>query len=304
MNQNIKPYIEHVKGDTGCIVTGYARIPLVYLNSRDVILLDSGLSRDGDGIVQLLKQERLCVRAVLTTHGHPDHIGNHGLLRSAFDCELYMSPYVATICSDPVNRLVGSPTFETYLELKTHYPALFPDELINWRDDSITVEGITFQILQLPGHAPEQMGFVTPDGVAYLSDAVLTEPVLRALRLTFCSCIMPDLAAKEQIAEMKYDRYILAHNGVCDEIRDLALQNRDSMLQKITMVERLLSKAQTMETLVRSVLIETENDLSSLRKIRGTHHNVSAIVSYLMDVGRVKKDINDGLIQYVSLTKG
>ena len=48
MYQNIEPYLEHVKGQTYCIVTGYSRLPVYKLNDTDVIMIDSGLPREWD----------------------------------------------------------------------------------------------------------------------------------------------------------------------------------------------------------------------------------------------------------------
>lgn len=38
--------------------------------------------------------------------------------------------------------------------------------------EQVQVCGVQFRILSLPGHAASHMGFVTPDGVAYLADSM------------------------------------------------------------------------------------------------------------------------------------
>ena len=41
----IKPYLEHVKGNTYCIVMSAVRIPIYKLNATDAIMIDSGYAR-------------------------------------------------------------------------------------------------------------------------------------------------------------------------------------------------------------------------------------------------------------------
>ena len=65
-------------GDTFCIVTGYARIPLFKLGGGRAVIFDSGLAvPDRAGIFDLLRREELRVAAILTSHAHIDHTGNH-----------------------------------------------------------------------------------------------------------------------------------------------------------------------------------------------------------------------------------
>ena len=59
MVQEFKPFLQHVKGNTYCIVTEYMRLPLYRLNDRDAILIDSGLPREWPAISQVLEAENL-----------------------------------------------------------------------------------------------------------------------------------------------------------------------------------------------------------------------------------------------------
>ena len=300
MVKNIEPYLEHVKGRTYCIVTGYARLPLYKLDDTNVILIDSGLHEDGEGILACLKKEGLTVKAVLTSHSHIDHVGNHLALRQTFGAQIYMSLFAAAANAGPVNLASCLPDFVSYRQLLPMMKEPFqPDEIIDWNSNRITIEGVTFQILHLPGHDAEHMGFITPDNVAYLGDVILSEPILRALRTSYTTCVEPDLASKELTATLNCDRYIVAHNGVYDEIHSLALLNRDAQLEKAAMIEQLADEYTTLEGLVAKTLRATGNRLDSVRKISGTHHNVSVLVSYLVDVGRLKTRGRDGYLEYI-----
>lgn len=300
MYENIEPYLEHVKGNTFCIVTGYARIPLYKLDRTHCILIDSGLHEDEKGIISCLEKEHLSVKAVLTSHSHIDHVGNHLALRRHFGARLYMSMFAAAANAEPVNLACCLPDFTSYRRLQPFMEGHFkPDVLMDWGADSIEVEGAVFQILHLPGHDAEHMGLVTPDNVAYLADAILSEPIVRALRTSYSTCVEPDLDSKLAVSQLSYDRYILAHNGVYDEIQNLALLNRDIQLEKLEMIESLADEYTTLEGLVAKTLRATGNDLSAVHKVSGTRHNVRVLVDYLADTGRLKTRAKDGYLEYI-----
>jgi len=300
MRQDIKPYLEPVKGNTYCIVTGYARIPLYKLDEHNAILLDCGLPRDWEGIRSCLEEAGLRVSAVLISHGHVDHDGNVVSMRGHFGARSYMSMFAATVYAEPENRVNSILGMSTYRQIAHLMPeTMRPYVILDWRQSSVTVEGVPFDILQLPGHCPEHMGFITPDNVAYLGDTILSEKLITALRLPFCTCLEPDLRSKEQVAELCCDRYILAHSEVRDEIRQLAIKNRDCMLEKAAMVESLAEDYISMEGMVRKMLESTPADAENIRKVQGLQRNAVAFVDYLLDMGRLTRRAHNGTIEYI-----
>lgn len=295
-----RPYLEQVKGRTYCIVTDYARIPVYKIDERSVIMLDSGLPQSWEAIRQLLEQQALKVVAVMTSHAHPDHVGNHLNLRRHFGAKIYMSPLAATVYTDPMNLTAVFSGVGSYRRLREVMGEPFEaDCIIDTKAGTIDVEGIPFGIEYLPGHAAEHIGIVTPDNVAYLGDTVLDEKMLRILRLPYCTCIEPDLESKEKIAQMQYDRYILAHNGVYDEIRELALLNRDSMIRKAAMIEELCDDYITVDGMVKKLLLATDGDVSSHRTVSGARRNVATFVDYLEDMDRLICRVRNGALEYI-----
>lgn len=299
MYQNIEPYLEPVKENTYCIVTGYSRLPVYKLDEQNIIMIDSGLPREWEGIEGCLEKEKLTVKAVLSSHYHPDHIGNHLRLRKKYGAMLYLSPFAANAKADPMNMLGSMAGVTTYRQVKNHFGESFaPDVYLDWNAASVTVEGAEFQILQLPGHCAEHMGFITPDNVGYVADTVLSKNIIEHLRSTFTTCVELDLISKEKLTELNCDKYIVAHNAVCDSIRELAIQNRDHMLARLELLEQIAVDYMNLDTLVAKFLEVTDNQLDSVRKVAGTRRNVIPLVDYLMDTGRFTARVKDGYIEY------
>ena len=307
MREGIKKdlVLERVKGDTWCIVTGSGRIPLYLKDRQNAVMIDSGLKRpDREPLLALLDKEEIHITSLLTSHFHRDHVGNHKTRREKYGCKIYMSPYTEAVCGDSINLKSGG--YESFFMAKARGGSFScpADEIILRTDETVCASGAEFKILHLPGHAQEQMGFVTPDGVAYLADTILTEDLLRAVRIPYCTYCMKDLEAKASVLEMHYDVYILAHNGVVPgtEIHALAEKNIRNMHEKIDMVEGLLmEKPLTLEELAIAAMKKTGGDLTNPVKVFGAQRNVQVVLEYLMETERVVLRLEEGFLKYISV---
>ena len=288
--------LEQVRGNTWCITTPFARIPVYKLDDNNVILIDSGYGKRDCQILEVLEQNSLHVQAVLTSHFHRDHMGNHRVLQEKYGATLYYSPLVGALLADreAAKKLAFSAGFLIL-------PAVIPQpgvELIRNTDETVNAAGYDFGILDLPGHASEHMGFVTPDGVAYLSDTILTPDVLHAIRIPYCEDYSKDLRSKEKILDMDYPKYILAHNGVLDDVTELTRQNIDNMLQKVDFVEGLLDVPMGLDALTAKFMTTTGAKVNDLHKVSGSRHNLETALAYLMESGRVAQRANNGYLEY------
>jgi len=293
--------LEHVLGDTWCMVTGSCRIPLYMPDRQNAVMIDTGLKMtDREGILALLEREDIRVQSILVSHFHMDHIGNLRPLKEKYGAHTYMSYYASAMLNNPgMARLA---TFETsFMSIPLVGPYVSAtDHLIDPETPEIMVCGQRFEVISLPGHAVENMGFVTPDGVAYLSDTILSQDVLRAVRIPYCSHCATDLEAKEKARELSYNRYILAHNGVVDSIRELAQENIDNMKQKIAMVLEQCRDYIPLERLTSKVVAITGSNPDDLQKVLGAKRNVQVIVDYLMETGQLTNRGHNGYIEYIA----
>lgn len=293
-------YLERVKGDTWCVVTEFCRIPMFRLGGGEVVLFDSGLwMPGGDDLLTLLDKEGLRVVAVVTSHVHIDHVGYHAALRERYAAVIYMSLYDAGIAGKAgVLRScffgLSARTMRRYAE------SLFTDcdRIIRPGDGEITINGARFGVLRLAGHAPEHLGFTTPDNVAYLGDTLLSENVLESVRIPFTTDCSADIDTKNLVGTLRYDGYIVAHNGVYTDITDLAQKNVRMLMEKISVVQQLITDCVSFEHIVSEGIkafgVAWEN-----RKILIATRNIRAFVDYLLDTGRIAERLVGGVIKYV-----
>lgn len=295
------PYLEHVLGDTWCIVTSHCRIPLYMPDRSNAVMIDSGLEKpDGEGLLALLDQEKIHITSLLTSHFHRDHLGNHLAIKEAHGCAVYMTPYTEIMGREPSNLHAAG--YETYTMYKARgeYKVCKPDGIISHGDTSITVSGYTFQLLWLPGHSVEQVGFITPDNVAYVADTLLSDQVMQMAKLPYYTCLRLDLEAKESLRELHCERYIVAHSGVYDEITGILDRNIANANEKLELVEGLADHWMTLEQLCVAVMERLDYDLNATFKVVGSKRNIEILTAYLVEMGRLTVRVRDGYVEYIA----
>jgi hydroxyacylglutathione hydrolase len=127
---------------------------LVSLPGRaDCVVVDPGL--EPGRILATLKDSGLEPAAILCTHGHADHIAGNASLKKAFpDVPLIIGEGDAEKLVDPdlnLSSLFSAPLVSP--------PA---DRLVR-EGDTVEAAGMTFQVLETPGHSSGHVVFLTKD---------------------------------------------------------------------------------------------------------------------------------------------
>lgn len=300
MNEQFTPYWEHVKGQTYCMVLDYCRIPVYMLDGNRAIMLDTGYSTSEQDVLRLLDEKNLTVTAILTTHVHPDHNGNHVVLREKFGCKIYMTPFAAASCTDALSMYSNFGGRAGYHRLKIDKRRFFTtDVIIPWADGKITVDGVTFEVLTTGGHCVEHICFITPDNVAYLGDALQSANIMRYRRLTYSTGLEADIESQKKIAAMHCDKYILAHNGIVEDIQTEVRVSLEEIEKRLDVFVAQADTPATMDELIQRFLAQSGADLNNKRSVHGVYFNALAFIDYLVDLKRLEVIIENGFIKYV-----
>ncbi|MGK0441191.1 MAG: hydroxyacylglutathione hydrolase [Pseudohongiellaceae bacterium] len=100
--------------------------------SQQACIVDPGQS---EPVERFLSQRGLSLESIIVTHHHYDHVGGIASLKAKYDA----------IIHGPVNPDISV--------LDKHYHA----------DDQVTVIGIDFQVLEVPGHTLDHIAFYSPN---------------------------------------------------------------------------------------------------------------------------------------------
>lgn len=291
-----------VKGNTYCIVTGRNHLPFYKLGDGEIILMDTGwYSREGEQLQAFLDSRDYRVHTVLLSHAHEDHLGNAKRFKARYGCELVASSVEATFMPCVENMKLN------FSELALHHidwmfrsqfvPA---DRMILPGRQSVEVAGVRFGVLETPGHSPGHLCYSTPDGVLYVGDVMMSEEIAgRSIRMPYAYVMRQMLDSMRFVAGTGYEKYILCHNGVLEDLSSCFAVNAQHYYDCIIAIYRLLEAPLSLEDVARAVRrrfgFKVENQLrySFLRQ------NALAYLQFLEGLGAISQELVDDRIVYV-----
>ena len=213
----------HVLGNTYAAVAATALLPVYKLTDRDVVLIDTGYAKlDRAGLTSLIDANGWRLRAILCSHAHFDHTGNVRYLQQRYGAPAAISLIEAGISVNPDSyranyvALTYGKSREIFLE-----ECFTADRVIFPQDDHIDIDGARFGVLSLPGHSAGHIGFVTPDGAAYVGDCLIDQHEIDAAKLPTSMFIAKDLDSKAALRATDYPAYIIAHKQVVTDRAEL-----------------------------------------------------------------------------------
>lgn len=213
----------HVLGSTYAAVASTALLPVYMLNARDAVLMDTGYAKlDRAALTALIARRGWCLRAVLCSHAHFDHTGNVRYLQEHCGAQAAISLIEAGISVNPDSYRANYVAL-TYGKSRSLFleECFTADRILLPGDDRVTVDGADFRILPLPGHSAGHIGFVTPDGVAYVGDCLISQSEIDSAKLPTSMFIARDLESKESLRSTDFPAYILAHKQVVTDRAEL-----------------------------------------------------------------------------------
>lgn len=293
--------IKKVKGNTFYINTGMTYIPFYKINEEEIIMLDSGWAGgEQKGIDKLLEKNNFKVAGIICSHAHIDHIGNITHLKNKYDCIVAMSAYEALICSSLTNlKVYYSSQGMSYVREHLGHMVCKTDIMIWDNQDNVDVCGVKFKIFHTPGHSPAHICIITPDDVGYIGDALISYGVMRSAKMPYAFILTEDLKSKEKLYDLKCSKYIVAHRGMYNDIKNLIADNIDFYKNRATKVYDVIEDAMTMEEIMRTVIMKWKINVKTRYKYFVTEKMLRSYVEYLNEIGMIKIIMEDGFLKYI-----
>jgi glyoxylase-like metal-dependent hydrolase (beta-lactamase superfamily II) len=292
--------IKKVKRNTFVIDTGMTYIPYYKINDREIIMLDSGWEKgERKGIDELLEKNNLNVVGIICSHAHIDHVGNNKYLKEKYNCIIAMPAYEAFVCSSTVNLKVYYSS-QTLSEVTEHFGHMVckTDLMIFDNQDIISVCGFEFKILHTPGHSPAHICITTPDDVAYLGDALISYEVMRGAKMPYAYILSEDLKSKEKLYDLSCSKYIVAHKGMYDEIKELITDNINFYKNRAERIYAFIDGTMTMEEILKVAIKNFNIRVNNREKYTVLERMLKSYVEYLNETGRIDLNIEDGFLKY------
>ena len=199
-----------------------AKIGLIRLNEQDVCLIDSGNDKDaGRKIRQILDANGWNLAAIYNTHSNADHIGGNKYLQGQTGCKIYAPRIECDFTKHPI--LEPSFLYGGYPCKDLRHKFLLAQES-NAEDLTKEVLPDGFEVINLPGHFFDMVGFRTPDNVVYLADCLSSRETLDKYQIGFIYDIATYIKTLEMVKSLSAKIFVPAHAAATEDISELELQ--------------------------------------------------------------------------------
>lgn len=281
----------------------------VYVQDEIAILIDSGNDEScAKDVHNAILAEGYEVAAIINTHCHPDHCGgNYSFQKRILGLRVYSAHDEKEFIEDPnlAPRCFcgGAAAFSG---LKNKYiapqkPSVVTDVISPYQDQSVSIKGINFKLVTLPGHTPGSLGIITPDNVLYVGDAVFGEETFRKHPVLFYTDIGNTLISLRKLATLKVDACVLYHGGVIHDLPAIVQQHEARILEiKDTLLSLIRLQAASIDTLTQQIM-QTYKISDNIISFTLTQTAVRAYITQLECEKFVQLVVSDGLLRVMTV---
>ena len=228
-----------------------AKIGLVITGDNTVCLIDSGSDKDtGKKAKKILDANGWKLEAVFNTHSHADHIGGNRYLQSQTGCKIYAKGIERDFTEHPVlepSFLYGA---NPPAELRHKFLMAQGSEVLPLTEDCLP-DGM--QLISLPGHSWDMVGFRTDEDIVYLADCLSSRETLDKYAVGFIVDIGAYLETLEMVKNMKAKLFIPAHAEPAEDISELAEYNIQKVHEIADVVDGICSEPVSFDVLLKKV---------------------------------------------------
>ena len=261
-----------------------AKIGLVRLDGQDVCLIDSSNDKDaGRKVRQLLDANGWRLTAIYNTHSNADHIGGNRYLQGQTGCKIYAPGIDCAFTRYPI--LEPSFLYGGYPCKELRHKFLMAQESDAQESTKECLpEG--FEIIPLPGHFFDMVGFRTPDDVVYLADCLSSRETLDKYQIGFIYDVAAYLNTLEMVKSLQAKVFIPAHAAASEDIADLAQYNIDKVLEIGDKITGICKEPLCFEAILQKLFTDYGLTMNFEQYVL-VGSTVRSYLAWLKDTGRV-----------------
>ncbi len=262
----------------------------IYEDTDGVYVIDSGNDKEaGRKIKKILEQKNWTLKAILNTHSNADHIGGNQFLQKRFNCPIYSTPMENAVTENTIlepSFLYGGYPFSA---LRHKFLMAQPSQTQNIVEAKLP-DG--FEILSLPGHFWDMIGFKTPDNVYFMADCISSETILNKYHISFIYDVKKYLETLDYISTLQGKLFIPAHTETTEDIAALADINRKKVYEIIELIVSFCQTPSTSEEVLKKVFdyYNLVMDASQYVLVGST---IRSYLSYLVDEQKLTTEVVD-----------
>lgn len=272
-----------------------AKIGLIRTGADEVCLIDSGNDQNaGKKVKKILDERGWSLRAIYNTHSHADHIGGNQYLQKQTGCRVYAPGIERDFTEHPIlepSFLYGGNPPE---ELRHKFLMAQGCGVLPLTEDCLP-EGV--ELIPLPGHSFDMVGFRAPDGIVFLADCLSSEETLSKYQIAFLVDVQKYLDTLEAVQQIEARLFVPAHAAPAEDIGPLARRNIEKVREIGDVIVGLCESPTTFEMILKR-LFERYGLTMTMEQHALVGSTVRSYLSWLTGQGRLRALIQDNMVVY------
>lgn len=272
-----------------------AKIGVYQPAPSEVYLIDSGNDKDaGRKVRQILEKQGWILRGILNTHSNADHIGGNRYLQGQTGCKVFSTGIEAAFTRYPI--LEPSFLYGGYpsKDLRHKFLLAQDSEVTDFTDPSFPKE---VEIIPLPGHFFDMVGFRTPDGTIFLADCLASRETLEKYAVPFIYDVAAYLDTLDKVSTLEATIFVPAHAPAAESITELCAFNREKVLEVAETILEICTTPVNFERVLQAVF-QRYGLTMTFEQYALVGSTVRSFLSYLKDGGRLTAVVEDSLLQW------
>lgn len=275
-----------------------SKIGLVRCNESDVCLIDSGNDKDaGRKIRKILEDHAWRLTAIYNTHAHADHIGGNRYLQGQTGCKIYTPGIDCAFARHPI--LEPAFLYGGFAPQDLRHKFLLAQESdTSYLSQEVLPEG--FEVLPLPGHFFDMVGYRTPDDVVYLADCLSSEETLQKYQISFVYDVAAYLQTLDMVKTLCAKQFVPAHAPVTENIAPLAQYNIDKVWEIAEKITHFCKEPLGFEALLQKMFV-AYNLAMNFEQYALVGSTVRSYLTWLRNTGRITADFDNNLLLWKTI---
>lgn len=268
-----------------------AKIGLVKLSEKEVCLIDSGNDKDaGRRVRKLLDEQGWQLKAICNTHANADHNGGNRYLQQQTGCRILAPGIDCAITRHPILEPAFLYGGYPVKELRRKFLLAQESEA-----EYLTKENVPggMEIIPLPGHFFDMVGYRTGDDVVYLADCLSSRETLEKYQIGFLYDVAAYLDTLERVKAMEARLFVPAHAAATEDIKALAQENIDKVNEIAERILALCAEPVMFESVLQR-LFQVYGLTMDFEQYALVGSTVRSYLSWLKETGRLEAIFDDG----------
>ena len=204
-----------------------AKIGIYQPRPGEVYLIDSGGDKDaGRRVRKLLEEQGWSLKGIMVTHSNADHIGGCRYLQNQYGCPVFAGGIEGAFTRWPVLEPAFLYGGYPHRDLRHKFLMAEGCETVGLDHPDFPRE---VEVIPLPGHFFDMVGYKTPDGTVFLADCLSGEGTLEKYGISFLYDVEAYLETLDKVGEMEGRLFVPAHTPATADIRPLAQRNKGAV---------------------------------------------------------------------------